>query len=83
MLLIVKKRGQAKKAITEMIQLVVSFIDKMPTRLNKMNLIQTIREATEGKFFVEVEYANCTRLLSEMYEEDGEQQKAADVILDV
>lgn len=63
-----KKRGQAKKAITEMIQLVVSMIDKMPTRLNRINLIQTIREATEGKFYVEVEYANCTRLLAEMHE---------------
>ena len=67
-----KKRGQAKKAITEMIQLAVILIDKMPTRINKMNLIQTIREATEGKFFVEVEYANCTWMLSEMHEEDGE-----------
>lgn len=66
-----------------MIQQAVELIDKMPTRINKMNLIQTIREATEGKFFVEVEYANCTRMLSEMHEEDGEQQKAADVILDV
>jgi len=72
-LLITKKRGQSKKAITEMITLSVSLIDQMPTRIDRMNLIQAIREATEGKFFVEVEYANCTWLLSEMYEEDGDQ----------
>jgi len=56
-IMLTKRRGQAKKAITDMIQLAVTFIEKMPTREEKFNLIQTIREATEGKIFVEVEYA--------------------------
>lgn len=70
--MIVKRRGQAKKAITDMIQLCVNFIDQMPTRMEKMNLILAIREATEGKFYVESEYARCTRRYAEMKEEDGE-----------
>lgn len=51
--------------------------------MDKMNLIQCIREATEGKFYVEVEYARCTWMYSEMKEEDGEMRLAADVILEV
>jgi 26S proteasome regulatory subunit N5 len=55
----------------------------MPTRMDKMNLIQTIWEATEGKFYVEVEYARSTRRLAEMKEEDGLMREAADIILEV
>jgi 26S proteasome regulatory subunit N5 len=83
MLALTKKRGQAKKAITEMIQLCVTFIEKMPTRMEKLDLIQAVREATEGKFYVEIEFARCTWMYSEMKEEDGELRAAADVILDV
>ena len=78
-----KRRGQAKKAIAEMIQLAVTFIDKMTTREEKFSLISTIREATEGKIFVEVEYARCTKLYSEMKEEDGQIDEATDTIQEV
>lgn len=78
-----KRRGQAKKAVIEMNQLAMTFLDKMPDRQSRMQLIQTIREATEGKFFVEAEYARCTRFFAEMKEQDGDLQAAADSILDV
>lgn len=55
----------------------------MPTRMDKMDLIQAIWEATEGKFYVEIEFARCTWRYAEMKEEDGEMRAAADVILDV
>lgn len=51
--------------------------------MEKMELIQTVREATEGKFYVEIEFARCTWRYAEMKEEDGEMRQAADVILDV
>ena len=82
-LFLTKRRGQAKKAIAEMIQLAVTFIDKMTTREEKFSLISTIREATEGKIFVEVEYARCTKLYSEMKEEDGQIDEATDTIQEV
>ena len=66
-----------------MIQLAVTFIDKMTTREEKFSLISTIREATEGKIFVEVEYARCTKLYSEMKEEDGQIDEATDTIQEV
>lgn len=66
-----------------MIQLAVSFIDKMPTREDKFNLIGTIREATEGKIFVEVDYARTTKLFAEMKEEDGHIDEATETIQEV
>ena len=83
MLLLSKRRGQAKKAVTDMVQQVMTYVDKMPTREEKYNIINALREATEGKLFVEVEYARCTRIYSEMKEEDGELDTATEVIQEV
>ena len=83
MILLTKRRGQAKKAITEMVQQVMTYLDKMPTREEKFNLIGCLREVTEGKIFVEVEYARCTRTYAEMKEEDGELDDATETIQEV
>jgi hypothetical protein len=48
----------------------------MPTREEKFNLYQTLREACEGKMFLEREYATCTRQLVEMLEQDGKVDEA-------
>lgn len=69
LIILVKRRGQAKKAIVDMVQLCINeFLDKMPTREEKYNLLSTLREASDGKMFLEREYANCTRMLCEMLE---------------
>jgi 26S proteasome regulatory subunit N5 len=81
--LLTKRRGQAKKAITDMVQQVITYVDKMPTREERFNLIQTLRDATDGKMFVEVEYARCTKQYSEMKEEDGELDEATETIQEV
>jgi 26S proteasome regulatory subunit N5 len=81
--MLTKRRGQAKKAIADMIKLAVTFIDTMPTRKEKFNLIATLRDATDGKIFVEVEYARCTKQYAEMKEEDGEVNEATDTIQEV
>lgn len=83
MLLLTKRRGQAKKAVTDMVQQVMTYVDQMPNREEKYNIINALREATEGKLFVEVEYARCTRIFSEMKEEDGELDTATEVIQEV
>jgi hypothetical protein len=82
-LMLIKRRGQAKKAIIEMVDLAMTMIDKMPERISRMALITTVREATEGKFFVEVAYARATRFFAEMKVEDGEQEEASLAILEV
>ena len=83
MLMLVKRRGQAQKAITEMIQKAMGYISETPDRMTKMELIKSLIEATEGKLYVEGEFAKATRMYAEMIEEDGDKEKAAKSILDV
>lgn len=79
-----KRRGQAKKAIIDMVQLcITAFVDNMPTREERYNLLTTLREATDGKLFLEKEYANCTRMLCEMHEEDGRVDEATKIIQEI
>ena len=76
-----KRRGQAKKATTDMIALCMdTFLDKMPNREEKFTLLQSLMEACEGKMFLEREYAKCTRMLVEMQEADGKIEDAAKTI---
>jgi hypothetical protein len=48
----------------------------LPSREEKFNLLSVLREATEGKMFVEREYATCTKQVVEMYEADGKIEEA-------
>ena len=57
-----------------------TFLDSLPTREEKYNLIKTLREASEGKLFLEVEYSKCTTLLCNMLEEDGKAEEATKII---
>jgi hypothetical protein len=52
----------------------------MPTREEKYNLLNTLREASDGKMFLEREYANCTKWLCEMLEEDGRAEEGTKII---
>lgn len=55
----------------------------MPNREEKYNLLSTLREASEGKLFLEREYANCTRMLCEMLEQDGKEDEATKIIQEI
>lgn len=48
-LLLSKKHGQLKQAITKMVQVVMSFLDDTPDLETKLRLIETLRTVTEGK----------------------------------
>ncbi|WFD31662.1 proteasome regulatory particle subunit [Malassezia sp. CBS 17886] len=49
----------------------------------RLRLIETLREVTEGKVFVEVERARVSRTLSDMLYARGEVDKAADTLQDL
>ncbi len=67
-----------------MVQLAMSaFLEHMPSRKAKYELLQTLRDTSEGKLFLEKEYAVCTRSLCEMYEADGEVEKATVIIQEI
>ncbi|EER24382.1 PCI domain containing protein [Coccidioides posadasii C735 delta SOWgp] len=78
-----KKHGQLKQATTKMVQVVMGFLDETPNMDVKMSLIETLRNVTEGKIFVEVERARVTRILSEIKKSQGDIAAAADILCEL
>ncbi|KAE8156767.1 PCI domain-containing protein [Aspergillus tamarii] len=82
-LLLSKKHGQLKQAITKMVQVVMGFLDETPNTDVKLSVIQTLRTVTEGKIFVEVERARVTRILSNIKKSQGDLNAAADTLCEL
>jgi 26S proteasome regulatory subunit N5 len=53
-LLLSKKHGQLKQAITKMVQVVMSFLDDTPNLETKLSVIEALRTVTEGKVSVNI-----------------------------
>jgi hypothetical protein len=43
-------------------------------------MLETLRESTEGKMFLEREYSQATKKLCEYLEEDGKSEEATKII---
>jgi 26S proteasome regulatory subunit N5 len=82
-LLLSKKHGQLKQAITKMVQVVMGFLNDTPSKETKLSLIETLRTVTEGKIFVEVERARITRILSDIKKAEGDLSAAADILCEL
>ncbi len=54
-----------------------------PSKAVKEALVVTLRDITEGKIFVEAERATLSRILAGMKEEEGDIDKAQEVMQDV
>jgi len=80
LVLLSKKRGQLKQAITLMVQRGIALIDLVADMKIKLDLIDVLRQVTEGKIFVEVERARLTKLLSSIKEKEGKIAEAADIL---
>ena len=68
------------QAVTKMIQEAFTYVDKMPDKTVKLELIDTLRTVTEGKIYVEVERARLTRMLAKIKEDEGKINEAADIL---
>ncbi|KAI6250829.1 26S proteasome non-ATPase regulatory subunit 12 [Erysiphe necator] len=82
-LLLSKKHGQLKQAITKMVQVVMSFLDSAPDLETKLSTIETLRTVTDGKIFVEVERARVTKILSDIKRQQGDLKAAAEVLCEL
>jgi len=80
--LLAKKRGQLKRATTDMIHLAMGWLDSLDKE-KKLELIATLNEVTEGKIFVEVERARLTAMLAKMKEDEGNTEEAANLLQEV
>ncbi|KAK7113343.1 26S proteasome non-ATPase regulatory subunit 12-like [Littorina saxatilis] len=77
---ITKKRGQIKQAVTKMIQEAYTYVEKTPNMDVKLKLIDTLRTVTAGKIYVEIERARLTRTLAKIKEDAGKITEAADIL---
>jgi len=78
--LLTKRRGQIKQAITKMIQECCSYVDAITDKQTKLDFIDTLRTVTAGKIYVEVERARLTYKLACLKEADGNVVEAATLL---
>jgi len=73
LLLIAKRRGQHKKAVSAAVQAAMAMLDDLvddePTLLE---VIEGLRTVTEGKIFIELERARVTKRLADIKEKNGD-----------
>lgn len=81
-ILLSKKRGQLKRATTDMVHLAMSWLDTLEKE-RKLELIATLNEVTEGKIFVEVEKARLTAMMARIKEDEGDPEEAANLLQEV
>lgn len=81
--LLSKRRSQAKQAVTKMVQKCCTYVDQMPDKETKIKLIETLRAVTEGKIYVEVERARLTTRLAKIKEHDVNINDAASLMLEL
>jgi len=79
-ILLTKRRGQLKQAVTKMVQEAYSYVEKTPNMETKLKLIDTLRTVTAGKIYVEIERARLTRTLAKIREDQGDITEAASVL---
>jgi len=75
-----KRRSQLKQSITKMVQEAFDLVEKTPDLETKLKLIETLRNVTAGKIFVENERARLTKKLADIYEGEGKTKEAADIL---
>ncbi|CAK7564657.1 MAG: proteasome regulatory particle subunit [Sporothrix epigloea] len=82
-LVLSKKHGQLKQAITRMVQTVIGFLGETPSVEVKLSVIEAVRTVTEGKIFVEVERARVTKMLSDIKKKQGDLKAATDILCEL
>lgn len=79
-ILLTKRRSQLKQAVAKMVQECCTYVDQTPDKETKIKLIDTLRQVTEGKIYVEVERARLTHKLAKIREDEGNITEAANII---
>ncbi|KAJ8765452.1 hypothetical protein K2173_014574 [Erythroxylum novogranatense] len=82
-LLLSKKRGQLKQAVTAMVQQAMQYIDQTPDIDTRIELIKTLNTVSAGKIYVEIERARLIKKLAKIKEEQGLIAEAAELMQEV
>ncbi|KAG9456494.1 hypothetical protein H6P81_001002 [Aristolochia fimbriata] len=81
--LLSKRRGQLKQAVTAMVQQAMQYIDDTPDLETRVELIKTLNSVSAGKIYVEIERARLIKKLAKIREEQGQIAEAADLMQEV
>lgn len=81
--LLSKRRGQLKQAVTAMVQQAMQYIDQTPDIESKIELIKTLNSVSAGKIYVEIERARLIKKLAKIKEEQGHIAEAADLMQEI
>jgi len=81
--LLSKRRGQLKQAITAMVQKAMEYINLTPGIDTSIELIKTLSSVSAGKIYVEIERARLIKRLAKIKEEQGQIYEAADLMQEV
>ncbi len=60
-----------------------TLFDQLPNRNEKYRMLEAIREACEGKMFLEREYSQATMKLCKYMEEDGKAEEGTKIIQEI
>ncbi|XP_020099045.1 26S proteasome non-ATPase regulatory subunit 12 homolog A-like isoform X1 [Ananas comosus] len=81
--LLSKRRGQLKQAVTAMVQKAMEYIDETPDLDTRIELIKTLNSVSSGKIYVEIERARLIKKLAKIREEQGLIAEAADLMQEI
>ncbi|KAG0455024.1 hypothetical protein HPP92_023919 [Vanilla planifolia] len=81
--LIAKRRGQLKQAVTAMVQQAMHYIDQTPDIDTRVELIKTLNNVSAGKIYVEIERARLVKKLAKIKEEQGLIAEAAELMQEI
>ncbi|XP_008806918.2 26S proteasome non-ATPase regulatory subunit 12 homolog A-like isoform X1 [Phoenix dactylifera] len=81
--LLSKRRGQLKQAVTAMVQQAMHYIDETPDIDTCIELIKTLNSVSAGKIYVEIERARLIKKLAKIKEEQGLIAEAADLMQEI
>ncbi len=69
------KRGQPIKSVTNVVKKCVGFIKQISDVVKRIKFVETLKDITEKKIYLEVEYAKCCMILVK-FNEDNENNLA-------
>ncbi|XP_074280680.1 26S proteasome non-ATPase regulatory subunit 12 homolog A-like [Silene latifolia] len=81
--LLSKRRGQLKQAVTAMVQQAMQYIDQTPDLETRIELIKTLNTVSAGKIYVEIERARLIKSLAKIKEEQGLIDEAAELMQEI
>ncbi|XP_074280646.1 26S proteasome non-ATPase regulatory subunit 12 homolog A-like [Silene latifolia] len=81
--LLSKRRGQLKQAVTAIVQQAMQYIDQTPDLETRIELIKTLNTVSAGKIYVEIERARLIKSLAKIKEEQGLIDEAAELMQEI